>query len=68
MSQLKQARREIDKADKEIVRLLCKRFKAVNAIFAHKIEYDLPVVNSERRIAVIQNAAALALAITNNSK
>ncbi len=57
MSELKQARDEIDAIDREMAELFCRRMQAVERISDYKIEHGLPVVDQEREETVAaQNA------------
>ncbi len=51
----KEARQEIDKIDKEIIRLLKKRFSHLNTIADFKIKKNLPIKDLKREEEVLKN-------------
>lgn len=53
--ELKQARLEINKLDKEIVRLLERRFDLVSEIGEYKRKQNLPVYDEDRERQVIES-------------
>lgn len=53
--ELKQARLEINKLDKEIVRLLEKRFDLVREIGNYKRKHNLPIYDEDRERQVIES-------------
>ncbi len=61
MDQLQQARTEIDRIDKEMADLFCRRMNAVAQVAEYKKQHGLPIQNQAREQAVIeQNAAEIA--------
>ena len=57
MSELKKARQEIDKIDREMAELFCRRMQVVEEISDYKMAHGLPVTDHEREeLVVSQNA------------
>ena len=56
---LEEARIEIDKADREITRLLTARLDAVREVALYKLANHLPVHAPEREAAVLDKVSAL---------
>ncbi|MDI6737054.1 MAG: chorismate mutase [Nanoarchaeota archaeon] len=54
--ELKQAREYIDNIDKEIIKLLARRFSIAKEIAKIKKEQSLPIQNNEREEEVIKKA------------
>jgi chorismate mutase/prephenate dehydratase len=59
MSRLKKARETIDRIDREMAELFCRRMEAVASISDYKKEHGLPVQDSEREEAIVQRNAQL---------
>lgn len=59
-NKLEEARRIINEVDAQMAQLFTKRMRAVEAIYAYKKEFGLPVLDQKREDAVItQNAARI---------
>lgn len=57
MDELKQTRNEIDRIDREMAELFCRRMQAVERALSYKQEHGLPVLDSEREESIVlQNA------------
>lgn len=59
MDLLSQARITIDDIDKEMAELFAKRMDAVCDVIAHKIEHNLPILDSRREAEVVTKNLAL---------
>lgn len=55
MDQLVQAREQINRIDREMAELFCRRMEAVREVSAYKSEHGLPVYDGTREEAVIKN-------------
>lgn len=51
--QLQQARKEINGIDHDLVQLLEKRFKAVNAVYEYKRRHQMPILDQARQQQVL---------------
>lgn len=60
MEELIKIRKEIDAVDKEIVRMLIKRFKLVRRISKVKAKYRLPLVDVKRERQILSRVRSLA--------
>ncbi len=58
MDKLELARNEIDIVDKEMAQLFCKRMDAVKLVVEHKIQNNIPVLDSSREEAVVKKNVA----------
>lgn len=54
MSELTEYRKEIDRIDRELTRLVEHRFNVVRKVAEYKAQNDLPILDSSREEAVIQ--------------
>ncbi len=54
MTQLEMAREEIDRIDREMAQLFEQRMAAVSRVIAYKIENKLPILDTGRERAVIE--------------
>ena len=59
MSELDEARKEINEADKEIAAQFERRMRAVKTVAGYKRERGLPVLDPEREAEVIRKNSAL---------
>ena len=53
-------RQEIDRIDREMVRLFCERMSVASRIADYKMEHNLPIHHPAREQEVLQKAADLA--------
>ncbi len=60
MEELAKIRKEIDVVDKEIVKMLVKRFRLVERISKVKAEHGIPLVDAERERQVLSKVRSLA--------
>ncbi len=58
-NKLEEARRIINEVDTQMASLFIKRMKAVEAVYEHKKEFGLPILDQKREDAVIEKNAAL---------
>lgn len=61
MDTLSKAREEINKVDKEMANLFCRRMQAVKDVAEYKKERGLPILDKEREEAVIEKNSGLVL-------
>lgn len=59
MDKLQKAREEINRVDREIAELFCRRMRAVGEVAAYKSEHGLPIFDAAREDEVIRRNAAL---------
>lgn len=59
MDDLKQTREEIDRIDREMAELFCRRMQAVERALAYKKAHGLPIADAEREEELIDRNAAL---------
>ena len=58
-NKLEEARRIINEVDAQMAELFVRRMRAAEAVFEHKKEYGLPILDQKREDAVIERNAAL---------
>ena len=59
MDKLKEAREEINRVDREMAELFCRRMAAVSTVAEYKMEHGLPIYDAAREEEVVRRNAAL---------